>query len=385
MKNTIKMSLVAALAVAGFSTAATAGSLEEAIKGVSISGKFEVEYDYSDSKTNTAVRSTTTNTWDYDWDATAKVPVNDNVTAVFGVQADTDSAVQSGTATSANNDDSDINMSKMYFQYANGPVTALVGKQGKAGAPWFDDERGDGVVALYNAGVATLAAAHFTSTNAPALAGTDITAVAAIGKIGPVNASLWYANIQGIAANQDADSFSINLNGTFDIVTVDARYTEADYDITGGTNDDAELFKITATADLGAAAVTVGYAETGKYNEDSTAGVDLTGDSDAATNFKVEQLALDSLNDAEAFLIAVSVPMNAWTFGLTYLDGEYNSGTTATAAYNETANTEYDFDETLVSAKYAMSKNMKVTGFYSVAEIANLDTDSASIALEYKF
>jgi hypothetical protein len=42
MKNTIKMSLVAALAVAGFSTAASAGSLEEAIKGVSISGKMEV-------------------------------------------------------------------------------------------------------------------------------------------------------------------------------------------------------------------------------------------------------------------------------------------------------------------------------------------------------
>ena len=82
------MSLVAALAVAGLSQTASAGSLEEAIKGVSISGKMEVEYDYSDSETSGTTADNTTNSWDLDWDVTAKIPVNDNVTAVFGLEGD---------------------------------------------------------------------------------------------------------------------------------------------------------------------------------------------------------------------------------------------------------------------------------------------------------
>ena len=61
MKNTIKMSLVAAVAVAGLSSTAAATPLEEAIKGVDISGSIVYRYnDYgNDIKMETLLRITT--------------------------------------------------------------------------------------------------------------------------------------------------------------------------------------------------------------------------------------------------------------------------------------------------------------------------------------
>jgi hypothetical protein len=383
MKNTIKMSLVAALAVAGLSQTASAGSLEEAIKGVSISGKMEVEYDYNDTAVTGTTADNTTNAWDYDFDVTAKVPVNDMVTAVMGFQADDGENVESGA-----NADASVTMTKYYFQYANGPVTAMIGKQGMAGAPWFDDERGNGVVALYNAGVATLAAAHFTSVPGAVAGEPDVTAVAAIGKVGPVNASLWYANLSGISQNTtsqtaalEADSYSINVNGSFDIVNLDVTYTDVDYDYGTGatTTEDADLLKIIASVDAGVATIYGGYGETGK-NASSTAGVDLTTDNDAATNMKMEIYSIDQLDDAETFLIGATATVDAWKFDLSHLTGDYTSGSTS----------GLDVEETLLDIEYKMSKNLTLDMFYATAELdtsttSTTDRDAASIALEYKF
>ena len=54
MKKMIKLSLVAAVAVAGLTTSATAGSLENAIKDTTISGKAMIGYNYVDNAGATA-------------------------------------------------------------------------------------------------------------------------------------------------------------------------------------------------------------------------------------------------------------------------------------------------------------------------------------------
>jgi hypothetical protein len=406
MKNTIKMSLVAALAVAGLSTTASAAGLEEAIKGVNISGKMEVEYDYTSEKEDNADKETA-NQWDIDWDITAKVPVNDNITAVFGAQGD--HAEDITVAEDAVQDP--ITVTKTYFQYSNGPVTAMAGKMGMAGAPWFDDERGNGLVALYNAGPVTLAAAHFTNSNAnvlssdvadtavDAFAGIDtdtsvtledahISALAAIGSMGPVNASVWYAQVSGISADVtnattgagilsaliDADSYSVNLNGTFDIVNVDVRYTDTDYDSeTDLVDGDASLLKIVASADLGVATPYVGYGQTD--NEQHVAGVDLTSDTDSAVDFGGEILSIDELADAKAWIIGVKAPVGNFALEAFYIDGD--------------ADEDIDYNEFYFGADYKMSKNFTIGSHYAVAEVDvdGDDTDyvNAAISLEYKF
>lgn len=421
MKNTIKMSLVAALAVAGLSTTASAGSLEEAIKGVSISGKMEVEYDYSDSKASTATRSSTSNNWDLDWDVTAKIPVNDNVTAVFGLEGDQ----YNDNAEAQIDGKGNIQVTKTYFQYANGPVTALVGKQGMAGAPWFDDERGNGIVALYNAGVATFAAAHFNGSNADAtnnnnaqpvtslttssklgLEETDITAVAAIASMGPVNAQLWYASLSGItktistttAQDQqlDADSWALIADINLDVANITVKYGQADYEYQRAganytyLNDDAEMLQIIASTKVDAATLYAGYGATD--SKQGGAGLDLTSDTDSAMDFGSEQLSIDDLDDADAFIIGGSMPFGALTVGASYVWGDY-AAYTSTDTTKTTAQTA-DFDEFLVEADYKMSKNFTIGAHYSVAEIETAatsstkittDLDAASVSLEYKF
>jgi len=405
MKNTIKMSLVAALAVAGLSTTASAGGLEEAIKGVSISGKMEVEYDYSSTNAGTAnVTDQDQNEWDLDWDVTVKIPVNDNITAVIGAEADTENRLEA-TDVNANGDDGlngdrRVAITKTYFQYANGPVTAMVGKQG-IGAPWFDDERANGVKALFNAGPVTLAAAHFTGSNASAngaipLNQTQISAVAAIGSFGPVNAQLWYAQLSGITAgvNQvDADSYILMADAKFDIVNIAFKYGVADYDQDNAgvgyvqNDDDAEMLQLVVSADFGVATPYIGYGATD--SKQGGAGLDLTSDTDSVIDFGSEQLSIDDLDNADAFIVGVTVPLGKLTLGASYVFGDYDDYAAGkTVAYGA------DFEEFLVEADYKMSKNFTIGAHYSIAEFetqtnatnkAKADMDAASVSLEYKF
>jgi hypothetical protein len=389
MKNTIKMSLVAALAVAGLSSTASAGSLEEAIKGVSISGKMEVEYEKKMYKSG-GDDTDRGDRWDYDFDITAKVPVNDNVTAIAGFQADKETDIEEETGNG------NVDMPKIYFQYANGPVTAMVGKQ-SIGAPWFDDARGNGVKALFNTGPVTLAAAHFTGTTSDGLTSelekADISAIAAIGSIGPVNFQAWYANLSGITAtlgttlDADADSLVLMADAKFDIVNVGIRHAQADYDLTDNSthgDPEAELTKIDVSVDFGVAKPYAGYAWTNDDDDlagdtaDRGEGVDLD-DNDSGNNFGKNIVFLDDYNDADAWMLGVTVPFGSWKIDAYYLDGDSD---------NDGVNT--DFDEMGLDVEYKMSKNFTIDAYWAKAEIKEDGQDEEEktdieIALEYKF
>jgi hypothetical protein len=390
MKNTIKMSLAAALAVSALSTTASAGNLEEMIKDVTMSGKMEVEYETSQTTTggvDSAALEGNRNNWDYDFDAKFKMPVNDSVTAELGLQADHEYGVNQDSANG------NLNVSSLNFTYVNGPVTAIVGRQG-IGAPWFDDAKGNGVKALVAAGPVTLAAAHFTGTTSDALTSeleqSDISAVAAIASVGPVNVAAWYAQLQGITntlgtgLRTDADSYTVNVKGTFGPVKVCATHTQADYDLdlAGAVDPEASLTKLSVSADMGMVAPYVAYAMT---NDDDTSaaargeGVDLD-EGDASTNFKKNILSLDDYNDADAYLIGTGVKMDALSLDVYYLAGDTTTGTVTT-----------DFSEMGLGAKYQMSKNFAINSYYATAELdntgnaADTESDVAEIALEYKF
>jgi hypothetical protein len=370
MTKMIKMSLVAALAVSGLSAS---------IKDSSVSGKFEVEYDYSSEK-STGSTETTGNTWDLDVDATVKTPIADNITAILTVQADDGEKI----TTQGKTDSPAVDVAKHYVSAKVGSATVNVGRQG-VGTPFFDDERGNGIVALMPAGGVTLAAANFTNVNGTAAVQTrDITAAAVIGGANNVNYSLWYA-----AISNTATAYSLNLSTDVSGVSVDFRHTSADYGDaygkggalynTAAKDKAASLTKIVASMPVGAATVTAGYGMTGD-DADRGAGVDLeSSDTDAAANFGGEFYAIDDLRDASAILLGASTKVGAVNVYGHYLTGSHKSGTT-----------DLDFSEVKVGAKKALNKSTKLTAFYATGSedtsaTAEKDQDALSMAVEYKF
>ena len=411
MTKMIKLSLAAAVAVSAFATTATAGSLENAIKDTTISGKFMVGYNYADNK----LADTTSNTNEYDIDVTVTTKVNDVISATFGVEADHDLATSDVTTDAGKGNE--IGITKLYFTAKTDVATVMVGKQ-KQPTPFLDDERGDGVVALIPAGPVTIAAGHFTGMNGGTTANVttdtykgglinlnlsqrDISALALIGAAGPVNYSAWYVTASNaddsevitdsaIATNaleKGLDAYTVNLNGKFGPVSVDATYSSAELQAVSGSKFDSEtLLKVTAAMKVDAINLTAGYAQTNdsKHNlagADLNArlhGVDLTSDNDAKTNMAMEILDIDTVIDAKAFLIGASTTFGKTTLSATYLNGDSDAA-------------ELDFDELDLKVTYAMSKNFSLEAIYAMSDLdfkadANdLEVDTALVRMTYKF
>ncbi len=156
MKKFAKMSLVAAIAVAGLTSTATAGSLEEAIKGVNISGFVEYR---AESTVQTTADVAEEGSHDIDIRLQAVVPVNDMVTATirFDENEDEDSDDSTLDASSL-----DLQVDRAFFTYMN---NGLTGNFGLMGAVLTDGGQSDGVSVAKTFGDHTLSAGFQYSTS----------------------------------------------------------------------------------------------------------------------------------------------------------------------------------------------------------------------------
>ena len=387
MTKMIKLSLVAAVAVAGLSTTASAGSLEEAIKGVNINGKVEVGYNNNDNK----MTGVSTNQVEYDLDLKATVPVNDKITATVAVQADHVIDVDDNlTATSDSTDItaiSDITLTQANFTYVNGGTTVITGKQ-SLNTPFEDDRRGDGIVAVQNFGAVTAAAAHFSNVNLSTAAGgviptvtladvqdETINAFALIGAFGGINGSFWYLSSTVV------DGYSLNVNGKIEGISFDARHTAVELDNPTGNPEDQTLTKLTASMAVDNITLIAGVAKTNDDNVNALArGVQTESDAD----FYLNQLHLGDYASAKAVLLGASMPIGATSLTALYLTGSIgDSGAVATR--------NGEFHEINLEASYSMSNNFTLSGTFSTAEIENnagvavLDNDALELSLLYTF
>jgi hypothetical protein len=365
MNKLVKMSLVAAVAVSTLN----AGSLEEAIKGVDVSGAISIGYNNYDVKEGTA-QAEKINESEYDFYIKAVVPVNDNITYTASAENDYAPTID---AQGVQNAEKTLYLKESYFTYANGGVTVMAGKQGVK-TPWTSSVRGSGVVGMYNAGPVTVAAAHFE--NVTFLPTESVSAAALIGSFAGVNASLWALDTSA------GDGYSIDVNGKImDMVSYDVRHTTLERDAApGAIQDEFELTKIVLGAAVGPVNLTLGYGMTNdvnngaKRNEDKAHGVALNKDNAESADLYMDQARLDDLNDAQAWVIGASMPVGAWTFGAVYLDAE-SDDVLGEVVPTVTA----DVNELNVTVKYAMSKNFSITGLYS-----DLDFDETGIDGDFK-
>eukprot|EP01155_Anaeramoeba_flamelloides_P044253 Anaeramoba_flamelloidesc37963_g1_i1.p1 GENE.c37963_g1_i1~~c37963_g1_i1.p1 ORF type:complete len:280 (+),score=33.34 c37963_g1_i1:90-929(+) len=250
MTKFVKMSLAAAVAVAGFNSTASA------MENTSFSGKLYVEDIY---KTSESAGTTTSSAgFDIDFDLTAKTKITDNLTGVVRVEADGElydndesssvsyvsntnqtSNVTSTTGTSGTN----VNVDNAYFTYADMGASLKMGRQ-DIDTPTTDGELGEGVFVTYTMGGITVAGANY-STNEIA-ANDPIHAVAVLGTVGPVNFEAWnvvVAGTTGITNN------TLVVGGTFGPVTAEVRHATTEYDAAG--SKDGATSKVTVSTKAG--------------------------------------------------------------------------------------------------------------------------------------
>ena len=360
MKKIAKLSLVAAMAV----TAANAGSLEEAIKGVDVSGNFTFEY--KDVNNDTATNKESSQENEYDLELTAKVPVNDMVKAIIKIDVNDEESQDSGANSNKN-----VDVEDAYFQFTTNYATINVGQQNIPG-PFTDGQQGTGIVALAPVGPVTLAAGYFNNHTVSAVKDKNAMEVAALANIAGVNAEIWYAEVE-----DNIDVLNVKASGKVGPVSLMAQHTTLDPDGTvkaASSDKKNKETNLTASVNLDVVEVNAAYATTGK---DNSWGVAIDRDSDATATWALEQLDVVTKADADVWSLGVNGNVTEKiNLAADYAAGDYMNGTTKT-----------DVEEILFTAKYQMSKNFKIRAFYSMyeEEATTTTTDSTKGAVELKY
>ncbi len=356
MKKFAKMSLVAAFAVAGLTSTASAGSLEEAIKGVNISG--DVSYRL-EKVTNTSTGGDSEAQHDIDYSVNFSVPVNDNVTAnLRAVEAyDDDTSDDDGVANASA---IGISVDRAFFTYANNGLTV---NAGLTSMPLSDGVRADGITVAKSFNGIDLSAGYFYSNDETEAA--DVYFVTASGSIDALSYYATYGKVTDADAADDNTAditdldkvlYQVGLSANLDPVTVAVDYSSNDADsITAGKQTQ---YKVSVSGTLGAVNLSAAYAANG-----ADGGKTLIDGSDAAaSNISIGGIELEDEDDASAYLLSASTALG-------------DKGT-AKVRYAASKNNAADSDLTVlrVNYDYAMSSNFTLGLEYTV----NTDEDAAA-------
>jgi len=307
-----KISLAAAVALGALSTASFAQPLEEAIKGVDVSGYLRYRYDddrYTD-QTNTSGKASTTAKHKYRALANFKTPVVNNVAFNVGVlyineDADTNKggAVDTGTGLGAG-EDGDFGVNTYYATITpdSTKTTVMVGKMNldtpitNAG----DFDRGTGILALnsdipnwtFAAGAfdtwsisdhtgygkvdyvtnSNSTGTEYTTTSSTGVSVTEsLYVAAAMAKYGDFSAQAWYFAVPDIvdslyylnaAYKTKAGDVGLGIKGEYlasKLATSSREYFTAPTFSQGELAEDNNLYKIEGEVAFKPVTLTLGY------------------------------------------------------------------------------------------------------------------------------
>ena len=396
MKKIAKLSLVAAVAVAGFTTA-NAQPLEEAIKNVDVSGSVVYRYnDYSDDKATGTLETDkgqkfdrTNNNYKVGLNLSSKVNEDVKFNSRFLVASDKGDFA--GPLDTSSSGDTNVNttLSNANFGYTGiKNTTVTVGKQGLATpytTPVMIDENeqtGTGIMALSTVGPVTLGAAYFDQTNLQNVKdsalidsvtkksffdGTEnIAALAAIATFAPVTLDAWYLDMQ-----DQFDTYTLGAKSDFKLGEValgaDARWAS----LTPKGSDANTIAKIALTAKAGIVNGKLAYAMTDKDGG-------ITGlDSDASTVLKGWNLNTLGKADADYWQAVVGVDI------LSNLNLSANYG-------NLQYTGDVEEEEVYGQLTYKMSKNLSTYVRYGTytkdtGSTTDIDATTGRIQVAYTF
>ena len=418
MKKIAKISLAAAVAVAGLTTA-NAQPLEQAIKGVEVSGSVVYRYNDYNNDTNYATegkstdgskdggvingkstKNNGTNSYsdnNYKVGLNAASQVNDFVkfNSRFLVADAKGEWAEGGLDTQEGGDSNvDVELSNAYFGFTGIKNTTVnAGKQGLT-TPWTvatqadgNEQTGTGALALTTLGNVTLAGAYFNQTNLQTsgnLAGVadgseNIATVGTIVAVGPVTIDAWYADMQetfstytlGAKTSTTLGGVKLGADARFTALETDRAVAETlskfgsvkddvidtSHNYSSNIHDDNSLAKLTLTAKAGIFDAKVAYAKTGKEGG-------LTSlDNDAITTIQGWSVNANNKADADFFQLVAGVDiLPELNLSANYVNVDYTGedSVTKNANNNVTGWTEKSVEEEEFYGQltYKMSKNL---------------------------
>ncbi len=294
MRKISKISLVAAVAVAGFSTA-NAQPLEQAIKDVEVSGSVVYRYDnYDNDKLSGVNDRTEQNQYKIGLNLSSKVNdyVKFNSRFIIG-GADSGWAALNAkrggeTAEDISGDaNADVTLSNAYFGLTAIPNTVVnIGKQGLT-TPYTvavdqngNEQNGTGILALTTIDAITAGAGYFNNSNldisgnaTPAIDGaSDIYVATLQGDLDFVKLEAWYLGVQ-----DTLNSYTLAATGKIDLaenakIGLEARYVnlKLDNDLRNLTIEDSDerkndMFRFAVDGKFDIVNASVAYTKTGKH------------------------------------------------------------------------------------------------------------------------
>lgn len=286
----VKLSLVVALATGALATSASAMPLEEAIKGVDVSGMTRIRYTAKNEKKDKA-ETTHGSKWNFKTVMNVKTTIDDNFFNVVSIRynsTDAGNAYEndkhekfSSTADDKKNHKFEAN--QFFLGATFGNTTIQLGRQ-TIGAFFTDDMYGDGIKVLNTDVEGLVLAALFMDSlenddnigsldagevNEKLVTDHNLYGVAAIGSYDPISFQLWYASLEDVT-----NLFALELAGDFAVsddvkLGLKGQYAFSDFDgkfKTGLKNsttpvDDGSFWAIEASSEFFGVDFSAGYID----------------------------------------------------------------------------------------------------------------------------
>ncbi|MCT7537666.1 major outer membrane protein [Aliarcobacter butzleri] len=398
MRKISKLSLVAAVAVAGFSTA-NAQPLEEAIKNVETSGSVVYRYDnFNDDKAS----STEKNNYKVGLNLSSKV--NDYVkfnSRFLVANSDGNFAVNGLDAHNGADANPDVTLSHANFAFTGIQNTTIsAGKQGLA-TPWTvaidsdgNEQTGTGILALSTVGPVTAAAGYFNQTNLDKsgninsargisvgaissgpltdghnMGSRDVYVGALLADFSPVKLEAWYLDMA-----DTFDTYTLVAKANFapssdSKIGLEARYVSLDLD---QADSDNAMYRLAVTGNLGIFNAKVSYTAT-----DDEGGITAL-DQDAENATLGWNITSNGTPDAEYW---------QGVLGVNILD---NLNLSANYGHLKASDIDLKQEEAYGQLTYKMSKNLSTYLRYGTYEEKNSgtkisDQNRGRIQVEYTF
>ena len=356
MKKFIKMSLVAAVAVAGLSSTSSARTLAEVADNVDVFGYVQIRYDENSQGT------THTGSFTHKEVLGLTGKINDDLSYMFaGANLNVDST--QGDAPYNN-----FLMVYNYFTYTGIKDTSIsIGRQGldtpltTVYDPADATSEATGVSLTSKLGPVTLNAAHYSSTdfnavggryNKPGTAingGEAYTHLGLAAKVGPVALDAWFANMA-----DRYDTYTVGASAKLKagdvMVSPYARYASADID---NIDADQSIAQAGVTVKAGIVGGSIAYGASDKQ------GGWVTFDKDTKANIQGWNVSL--LGNADADLTKANLNVDVLptvNVGINYTSLDKAAGSN-------------DIDEVYAQIKYQMSSN-----FSAALKIGQVEEDT---------
>lgn len=403
----VKLSLVAALAAGALATSASAMPLEEAIKGVDVSGMTRIRYTATNEKVGKG-ETTHESTWKFKTVMNVKTTIDDNFFNVVSIRYDSkDYGMSDDKKRSTTADDKyNFDASQFFLGATFGNTTIQLGRQ-TIGAFFTDDMYGDGIKVLNTDVEGLVLAALFMDSlekddNIGASKGTvgaliktdtdkmvtdhNLYGVAAIGSYDPISFQLWYASLEDVT-----NLFALELAGDFALsddvkLGLKGQYAFSDFDgkfktALGNAVHDGDFWAVEASSEFFGVDFSAGYLNfSTKEDKTSLNSFEDQGSFISPGEELLDYTLYDGKNKYYFITAGYTIPDSGVRLGVDWVDGSNKSFGTKTDRSEIVARVDYKYNEKLSFQSWYSHMDEKVKGTDD-----NTKTDTFRFQAKYSF